>query len=71
MTMCMSKAPKPKPVPAAPTALPTSVDAEAQTAAREEQLAQRRRRGSSRTVLTGLLGGGMPATQPIKSLLGS
>lgn len=69
--MCTSSPPKAKPVPAAPTALPTSVDADSQTAAREETLAQRRRRGNSKTILTGLMGGGLPPTQPIKTALGS
>lgn len=71
MPMCTSSPKAPKPVPAAPTALPTSVDAEATTAAREEQMAQRRRRGASRTILSGLLGGGMPPTPLVKTALGA
>ena len=68
--MCFSKAPKVKPVPAAPTASPEAID---EVAVKErDDLRRKRRMAYSRqsTILAGG-GAGAPPTAPVKTALGS
>jgi hypothetical protein len=73
--MCFSKAPKVKPIPAAPTASPEAID---DIAVKERDDLRRKRRlayGRQSTILAGGLNGGAgagaPPTAPVKTAIGS
>ena len=73
--MCFSKAPKVKPIPAAPTASPEAID---EVAVKEKDDVRRKRRqayGRQSTILAGGLtnssGAGAPPTAPVKTAIGS
>lgn len=69
--MCFKSAPKPKPIPNAPTASPEVIDDTAKREQDRERQKRRLRYGRSSTILNEGAAGGAPATMPAKTALGA